>query len=197
MGIYLNPDNMDFQIAINSELYVDKSELIKRTNALIYTEQRFICVSRPRRFGKSLTANMLAAYYSRGCDPKEMFSGFKIASDANFEKHLNKYNVIHINMLDFIDSRKSINEAIDYLSRRLIYEIKQENGDVNCFDWNDLMSVLADVFHEKKVPFIFVIDEWDCVFREYKRNTEGQSEYLDFLRRILKGQSYIALAYMT
>ncbi|MBP7187466.1 MAG: AAA family ATPase [Ruminococcus sp.] len=197
MGIYLNPDNMDFQIAINSELYVDKSELIKRTNALIYTEQRFICVSRPRRFGKSMAGDMLAAYYSRGCDSKEMFSGLKIASDTNFEKHLNKYNVIHINMLDFIDSRKSINEAIDYLSRRLIYEIKQENGDVNCFDWNDLMSVLADVFHEKKVPFIFVIDEWDCVFREYKRNTEGQSEYLDFLRRILKGQSYIALAYMT
>ncbi|HQM02828.1 MAG TPA: AAA family ATPase, partial [Ruminococcus flavefaciens] len=65
MGIYLNPDNMDFHIAINSELYVDKSELIKRTNALIYTEQRFICVSRPRRFGKSMAGDMLAAYYSR------------------------------------------------------------------------------------------------------------------------------------
>lgn len=197
MGIYLNPDNIDFQKALNSEIYVDKTELIKYTNKVLNTEQQFICVSRPRRFGKSMAGDMLAAYYSRGCDSKEMFSGFKIASDTNFEKHLNKYNVIHINMLDFIDSRKSINEAIDYLSRRLIYEIKQENGDVNCFDWNDLMSVLADVFHEKKVPFIFVIDEWDCVFREYKRNTEGQSEYLDFLRRILKGQSYIALAYMT
>ena len=197
MGIYLNPDNMDFQEALNSEIYVDKTELIKRTNNIIHTNNKYICISRPRRFGKSMAGDMLAAYYSRGCDSKEMFSGFKIASDTNFEKHLNKYNVIHINMLDFIDSRKSINEAIDYLSRRLIYEIKQENGDVNCFDWNDLMSVLADVFHEKKVPFIFVIDEWDCVFREYKRNTEGQSEYLDFLRRILKGQSYIALAYMT
>ncbi len=197
MGIYLNPDNMDFQEALNSEIYVDKTELIKRTNSIIHTNNKYICISRPRRFGKSMAGDMLAAYYSRGCDSKEMFSGFKIASDTNFEKHLNKYNVIHINMLDFIDSRESINEAIDYLSRRLIYEIKQENGDVNCFDWNDLMSVLADVFHEKKVPFIFVIDEWDCVFREYKRNTEGQSEYLDFLRRILKGQSYIALAYMT
>ena len=72
MGIYLNPDNMDFQMALNSEIYVDKSELIKQTNAQIYTEQRFICVSRPRRFGKSMTANMLAAYYSRGCDSKEM-----------------------------------------------------------------------------------------------------------------------------
>ena len=77
MGIYLNPDNMDFQIAINSELYVDKSELIKSTNNLIFTEQRFICVSRPRRFGKSMAANMLSAYYSRGCDSKEMFNKFK------------------------------------------------------------------------------------------------------------------------
>ena len=90
MGIYLNPDNIDFQMALNSEIYVDKSELIKQTNAQIYTEQRFICVSRPRRFGKSMTANMLAAYYSRGCDSKEMFSKYKISADSSFEKHLSK-----------------------------------------------------------------------------------------------------------
>lgn len=100
MGIYLNPDNIDFQIALNSKIYVDKSEMIKHINAQIYTEQRFICVSRPRRFGKSMTANMLVAYYSRGCDSKEMFSKYKIASDSSFEKHLNKYNVIHINIID-------------------------------------------------------------------------------------------------
>ena len=197
MGIYLNPDNIDFQIAVNSKIYVDKSELIKYTNELIYTEQRFICVSRPRRFGKSMAANMLAAYYSRGCDSKEMFSKYKIASDADFEKHLNKYNVIHINMLDFIKRRSSVAESLDYLSKRLIHELKKENGDVDCFDWDDLMSVLADIFNEKKVPFIFVIDEWDCVFREYKNDTTGQAEYLDFLRLILKDQNYVALAYMT
>ncbi|MCR4889417.1 MAG: ATP-binding protein [Ruminococcus sp.] len=197
MGIYLNPDNIDFQIAVNSKIYVDKSELIKYMNDLIYTEQRFICVSRPRRFGKSMTANMLAAYYSKGCDSKEMFSKYTIASDADFEKHLNKYNVIHINMLDFIKRRSSVAESLDYLSKRLIHELKKENGDVDCFDWNDLMSVLADIFNEKKVPFIFVIDEWDCVFREYKNDTTGQAEYLDFLRLMLKDQNYVALAYMT
>lgn len=197
MGIYLNPDNMDFQMALNSEIYVDKSELIKQTNAQIYTEQRFICVSRPRRFGKSMTANMLVAYYSRGCDSKEMFIKYKISADPCFEKHLNKYNVIHINMLDFVSKGNSITESFDYLSKRLIHEIKKENGDVDCFDWNDLMSVLAEVFNEKRVPFIFIIDEWDCVFREYKNDTEGQIQYLDFLRRILKDQSYVALAYMT
>ena len=151
MGIYLNPDNIDFQIAVNSKIYIDKSELIRYTNELIYTEQRFICVSRPRRFGKSMAANMLAAYYSRNCDSKEMFGKYKIASDADFEKHLNKYNVIHINMLDFINRRKTVSESIDYLSKRLIHELKKENGDVDCFDWDDLMSVLADVFNEKKL----------------------------------------------
>lgn len=197
MGVYLNPDNMDFQIAINSEIYVDKSELIRHTNAQIYTEQRFICISRPRRFGKSMAANMLVAYYSRGCDSKEMFSNYKIATDPLFDKHLNKYNVIHINMLDFIETDRSVKESIDYLSNRLIHEIKRENGDVDCYDWNDLMSVLADVFNEKRVPFIFIIDEWDCIFREYKDNADYQKDYLDFLRRLLKGQRYVALAYMT
>ena len=197
MGIYLNPDNIDFQKTLNSEIYIDKSELIKYTNKYINTEQQFICISRPRRFGKSITANMLSAYYSKGCDSSEMFSKLRIAADPEFKKHLNKYNVIHINMLDFIDKNKSIKESIDYLSKRLIHEIKKENRDVDCFDWNNLMSVLAEVFDEKRIPFIFVIDEWDCIFREFKNDVTGQSEYLDFLRRILKGQSYVALAYMT
>lgn len=187
----------DFQEALNSEIYVDKTELIKHTNSKIRTANKYICVSRPRRFGKSMAGDMLVAYYSRGCDSKEMFSKYKISSDPNFEKHLNNYNVIHINMLDFVSKCNSITESFDYLSKRLIHEIKKENGDVDCFDWNDLMSVLAEVFNEKRVPFIFIIDEWDCVFREYKNDTEGQIQYLDFLRRILKDQSYIALAYMT
>ena len=197
MGIYLNPDNTDFQEALNSEIYVDKTELIRHTNSKIRTTNKYICVSRPRRFGKSMAGDMLVAYYSRGCDSKEMFSQYKISSDPNFEKYLNKYNVIHINMLDFVGEKRHISESLDYLSKRLIHEIKKENGDVDCFDWNDLMSVLAEVFNEKRVPFIFIIDEWDCIFREYKNDTEGQIKYLDFLRRILKDQSYVALAYMT
>ena len=197
MGIYLNPDNIDFQRAINSEIYVDKTGLIKCTNAIVNTEQRFVSVSRPRRFGKSMAANMLVAYYSRGCDSKEMFSKYKISSDESFEKHINKYNVIHINMIEFLSEGTSVTEGIEYLCRRLIHELKRENGDVDCFDWTDLMSVLQDIFAEKKVPFVFVIDEWDCVFREHRESFENQKIYLDFLRRILKDQSYVALVYMT
>ena len=197
MGIYLNPSNIDFQRAINSEIYVDKSQLIEYTNKKLFTEQQFICVSRPRRFGKSMAANMLTAYYSRGCNSEEMFSKLKISRSDTFEKHLNKYNVIHINMVNFLERSKSIDDMLDYLRKRLIYEIKKENGDVDCFDWNDLISVLDEIFYEKKIPFIFIIDEWDCIFREHQNDTDAQKKYLDFLRNLLKDQSYVALAYMT
>ena len=98
MGVYLNPGNVDFQKSLNSEIYIDKTELIAYTNKKLNTEQGYICVSRPRRFGKSMAANMLTAYYSRGCDSREMFQGLKIATHPDFEKHLNQYNVIHLNM---------------------------------------------------------------------------------------------------
>lgn len=197
MGIYLNPSNTDFQRALNSEIYIDKSQLIEYTNKKLFTEQQFICVSRPRRFGKSMAANMLTAYYSRGCDSREMFSNLKISETESFEKHLNKYNVIHINMVNFMNKGNSISEALDYLSRRILHELKKEYGDVDCFDWNDLISVLEEIFQEKQVPFIFIIDEWDCVFRVHKNNSDSQTKYLDFLRNLLKDQSYVALAYMT
>lgn len=197
MGIYLNPGNVDFQRALNSEIYIDKSQLIEYTNKKLFTEQQFICVSRPRRFGKSMAANMLTAYYSRGCDSREMFRNLKISETESFENHLNKYNVIHINMVNFMNKGNSISEALDYLSRRILHELKKEYGDVDCFDWNDLISVLEEIFQEKQVPFIFIIDEWDCVFRVHKNDSDAQTKYLDFLRHLLKDQSYVALAYMT
>ena len=197
MGIYLNPDNIDFQEALNAEIYVDKTELIKHTNRKIRTTNKYICVSRPRRFGKSIAADMLVAYYSRGCDSREMFSGYKIAADPSFEKHLNKYNVIHINMVNFINRKRSVADSLEYLNQRLLHELKKEFGDVDCFNWRDMISVLEEIFDDKKVPFIFIIDEWDCVFRIFKNNEEEQTDYLDYLRNLLKNQKYVALAYMT
>lgn len=99
MGIYLNPGNDEFYNAVKkSKIYVDKTELLRFTNSVLFGEHRNICVSRPRRFGKSMAANMLVAYYCKNCDSKQLFSALKISSDESFEKHLNKYNVIHINM---------------------------------------------------------------------------------------------------
>ena len=197
MGIYLNPNNIDFKRAVNSEIYVDKSLLIEKINSKLFTEQQYICVSRPRRFGKSMAANMLTAYYSRGCDSRELFSNLKISKSESYEKHMNKYNVIHINMVNFLDRSKSMKEMLDYISRRILHELKKEFSDVDCFDWDNLVSVLEEIFAQTEIPFIFIIDEWDCIFRIHKNNTEAQTKYLDFLRNLLKDQSYVALAYMT
>ena len=104
MGSYLNPGNELFFTAVNSEIYVDKSNLIRYTNRVIRTMQKYVCVSRPRRFGKSITAYMLAAYYGRGCDSRELFANLAICGDAHFEEHLNKYNVIFLNVQEFFES---------------------------------------------------------------------------------------------
>lgn len=197
MGIYVNPDNVDFHRAINSQIYVDKSGLIELTNAKLFTEQQFICVSRPRRFGKSMTANMLTAYYSRGCDSRKMFSDLKISGAADFEKHLNKYNVIHINMVNFLSESKDMNELIDFVSEDITEEILTEFSDVKFPKRQTLMRLLQSVFVQTKIPFIFIIDEWDCIFRIHKNDSDAQTKYLDFLRNLLKDQSYVALAYMT
>ena len=196
MGNYLNPDNIDFRRALNSEIYVDKSELIKQTNAILDTENRFVCVSRPRRFGKSMAANMLTAYYSKGCDSSEMFAPLKISSDDSFEKYLNKYNVIHINMVEF-STNNTISDMIAEIEKTLLFDILDEFSDLRFFDETKLIRTIQDVFTKTKVPFIFIIDEWDCVFRIKKYTPDDQTEYLNFLRNLLKDKSYVALAYMT
>ena len=197
MGLYLNPDNKDFQRAINSEIYIDKSMLIAYTNKCLYTEQGYICVSRPRRFGKSMAANMLTAYYSKGCDSKEMFSELKIAQDESFGKHLNQYNVIHLDMTKFLGESKDCTELKQIIEEYLIDEICDEFSGFSMPRRVTLINVLEKVYQQFKIPFIFIIDEWDCVFREWKNDSESQKIYLTFLRDLIKGKSYLALAYMT
>lgn len=197
MGIYVNPNNADFQQCLQQDIYVDKSMIIECINKYINTEDRFINISMPLRFGKSMTANMLTAYYSRGCDSREMFSDLKIAKSASFEKHLNKYNVIHINMVNFLSESKDMNELIDFVSEDITEEILTEFSDVKFPKRQTLMRLLQSVFVQTKIPFVFIIDEWDCIFRIHKNDSDAQTKYLDFLRNLLKDQSYVALAYMT
>ncbi|MGN1223989.1 MAG: AAA family ATPase, partial [Ruminococcus sp.] len=130
MGIYLNPDHTDFQRSLNSEIYIDKTELIAYTNKKLNTEQCYICVSRPRRFGKSMAANMLTAYYSRGCDSKKMFQNLKIAQSADFEKYLNQYNVIHLNMRNYLTEAKTVQQLIQFIEEDLLDELEQEFSEL-------------------------------------------------------------------
>lgn len=197
MGILLNPMNTGFYNSVfHSRIYVDKTELIKFTNENLFGNDRNICVSRPRRFGKSMAVDMLVAYYSKGCNSFELFSKLKIAGEKSFEEHLNKYNVIHINMLDMLTEYENIRTMVNMLKKRILWELKKEYGEVDCFDPTNLVDVLETIFQDKKQYFVFIIDEWDCIFRRKEAESEIKY-YLDFLRNFLKDKSYSALCYMT
>lgn len=197
MGSYFNPGGDKFYQAVNSEIYVDKTGLINYTNKVINTMQEYICVSRPRRFGKSMAANMLSAYYSRGCDSKELFQNYEIAKSVEFENHRNKYDVIFLNMQEFLSRTHSIKKMLDLLQKKVLWELLQAYPDFLYFDNTDLIGTMQDIYENSRIPFILIIDEWDCVFREYKQDKEAQKFYLDFLRDLIKDKSYIHLTYMT
>ena len=196
MGIYLNPKNKNFLKSIHSEIYVDKTELISYTNRCLNTRDAYMCVSRPRRFGKSMALEMLAAYYSCGCDSRELFAGFKIENDETFQEHLNQYDVIYLNMQQFLIKAKK-QEITEYLEQVVIADIRKVYGDYFSEQETSLASVLEQIYVETDREFIFLIDEWDCVMRERQESEVLQKEYLDFLRVLLKDQPYVALAYMT
>lgn len=198
MGIYVNPGNASFEMSRFSDIYVDKSMLIAHTNRVYRTERRFLCVSRPRRFGKSMAANMLTAYYSKGCDSGSLFSGLAIEKEDSFSVHRNRHNVIRWDVQRFLDGRKSIDTFIDEIERMVIRDLQREFPECGDFpEGSRLKTVLDDIYGKYGEGFIFIIDEWDCVFRMAKEQEEIQKEYLDFLRGLFKGAEYVELAYMT
>ena len=196
MGIYLNPGNEGFLEAVSSEIYVDKTNLIAHTNKLVSTEQKFICVSRPRRFGKSMTLKMLAAYYSRGCDSADLFKGRKIAGGETFKKYLNQYDVIYLNMQQFLIEARD-QELTEYLEHEVSDELLEEYEEFLKKQNMGFAASLRKIYVKTKKKFIFLIDEWDCVMRERQESEVLQKQYLDFLRNLLKDQPYVALVYMT
>lgn len=196
MGIYLNPGNKSFQQSVRSKIYVDKTNLIACTNERLNTKDKYICVSRPRRFGKSMALEMLAAYYSRGCDSKELFAAFKIAQSKTFADHLNRYDVIYLNMQQFLIESDS-SQITGYLEQEVLRELRKTYGSFIRKENIGLAAALREIFVETDREFIFLIDEWDCIMRERQESEPMQKQYLDFLRNLLKDQPYVALAYMT
>ena len=200
MGRFVNPDNSAFYTAIRSEIYVDKTGFLSYTNKMLGTKQAFICNSRPRRFGKSITADMLAAYYSKGCDSREMFSGLEISKSPEFEKYINKYDVIHFDLQWFIAPDNETGELVKKLQEVIVGELREEYPqflDSGVKGLPDAMSVINEKTGNK---FVVVVDEWDVLIRDEAQNQKVQEEYINFLRRMFKGTEptkYVALAYLT
>ena len=198
MVIYVNPGNIPFRDSRFSSTYIDKSMLISKVNAVYRTERKFICVSRPRRFGKSMAANMLTAYYSCGCDSAELFAGLKIAKETSFSTHLNQRYVIRIDVQRIIESESELDSFISNIEKSVVSELLKEFPECEGFDSDSrLKTALDQIFIQSGKGFIFIIDEWDCVFRIARNRKEMQKEYLDFMRGLFKGADYAELAYMT
>ena len=145
MGIFVNPDNSAFQRALNSRIYVDKTGLLEEMNSVLDTEQCCICNSRPRRFGKSITANMMTAYYSCGCDSIKLFEGTKISKSEQFLEHLNRYDVIHLDVQWCSMDAGSAEGTVSYIIEKVLEELRIEFSQVQLLEQTTLSGALAQI----------------------------------------------------
>ena len=200
MGIFVNPDNSAFQAALNARIYVDKTGLIEYTNSVLESTDAFICNSRPRRFGKSVTADMLTAYYSRGCDSEKMFSELEIARSKSFKKYLNQYDVIHFDVQWCMEPAGGPEKVISFITKSVLAELRELYPDIISKNISSLPEALSLIHVAEKKKFVVIIDEWDVLIRDEAANQGIQDEYINFLRGMFKGNlptRYIALAYLT
>ena len=200
MGQYIDCGNGNFSETLRSRLgFVDKSALLGHLNRMLCTDQKFVCVTRPRRFGKSLAANMLCAYYDRSCDSRELFLGLEIARDETFEAHLNKYPVISF---DVQEARSQVKDGMDFVPM-----LQEKIGRELRASWPEetegsgtIQEMMARINDKTGIQFIVSLDEWHAIYRTDEKNEKAQEAWIEFLRALFKGTSakrYIALAYMT
>ena len=200
MGRFVNPDNSAFQAALNSRIYVDKTGLIACMNNILDSTDAYICNSRPRRFGKSYAANMLAAYYSKGASSEEMFSKLDIGKTPDFKRHLNKYDVIHIDIQWFLTNCDDKDKVVGDITKIVLDELKEVYPDILPSEVLSLPDALSRVRNKTGRKFVIIIDEWDVLIRDEAANKKVQDDYIRFLRSMFKGiepTKYIQLAYLT
>lgn len=194
MSIYLNTNKSfeNYKELVNEEYFVDKSSMITLLNKRISTKSKYICVTRPRRFGKSSVADMIGAYYSKAVDSKKIFNKLNISKAPTYEKHLNKYNVINISFNAIPENGDTYDDYIKMIRDTIKNDIAEKYPNINPENYFNLSSMLYDT----KDKFIFIFDEWDYIFTS-NLFTENQNDFLEFLRNLLKDQPYVLLAYMT
>ena len=199
MGIYLNPGNELMKKLISSKIYIDKSLLLKELNTLVNTGDCFVCVSRPRRFGKTMANAMIAAYYSRGCDSKELFKSLKISKEKCFTTHLNKYNVIQFDINTFYKRTGGSEDMIKIITSTIVNEMIDAFPDAGILSDDTLENSMIKAWSATGETFIILMDEYDVLVRE-QVSKDLFDEYLNFLSSLFKNSTLkpaISLAYLT
>ena len=198
MGTYVNPGTERLKRSKANKYYVDKSMILSVLNEKINTDDNLICVSRPRRFGKTMAANMIAAYYSKGCDSHEIFSDLKISKDPTFAENINKYTVIKLDMNDVVTNKGKLSVS-EYIDEKVISELRKEYPSVTLKDGVSLSTAIMEIYSSTGDQFVFIIDEYDVIIRDQEYSSEI-SGYLSFLVSLFKNSTVspaIALAYLT
>ncbi|MBR6245620.1 AAA family ATPase [bacterium] len=199
MGIYINPGNENLKEALRSEIFVDKSLILKKFCGLMNTKQKFVCISRPRRFGKTMVRDLMAAYFSKGCDSIELFKDLKIATESCFAENLNKFNVITIDLGSFYNRIKNKAEILDYLKNEILQDFRNEFPDIELSENMPLADMIQRIYTKTGIKFVIIIDEYDTFIRE-RQSEILLEEYRSFLNSIFKNNELspaIALAYLT
>ena len=217
MSTILNPSNdntfADIVRARDNGVFVDKTQFIDEVIGRFNTTRKFLAVTRPRRFGKTITAHMLSAFFSKGCDSKEMFKGLKISESKNYQDHLNKYDVIYWDMnsvrdnfMAYIDDSslhiEGIDDIVDYMQYVTLHELKKHEQFNEIINSDSLIGKksLKQAIAVTKNKFVLIMDEWDLIYREYREDTALQKKFIDLLRSLFKsddGQACFHLAYLT
>ena len=200
MGVYLNSKTAYtlYKKETKQPYFVDKSLMLVELFPLIKQGNNQICITRPRRFGKTVMANMISSFLSRGCDAEDIFNGLQISASEKYNQYRNKYSVIHISFNKLPRQCNSYREYINRIERILIKDLKDEYPEVEVNEtdavWDVLMSIYAV---DDTAQFIFILDEWDFIFHQDFVTDEDKREYLSFLRELLKDMPYVVFAYMT
>ena len=199
MGIYLNPGNVHFAGALKNPLYIDKTLMLSELNRFISIENKYICISRPRRFGKTIAGNMIAAYYAKGCDSHALFAPYNIARTPDFERNLNKYNVIQIDMNSEYQNTRKKERLLISLTDKIKAELGSAFPSVTLDEDFSLAESLLKIYAETGETFIIIMDEYDVLVRE-KVDESLFTDYLNFLNGLFKSNTLrpaITLAYLT
>ena len=221
MGNILNPTENNSFIKLvkfkDSEIFVDKTDFIEKISAKVNTQNCFLAITRPRRFGKTVTAHMLLAYYSKGYARQDIFEKLEIANKLSYAEHLNKYNVIYIDMNSIKDQYisykadsslyiEAIDDIVDFLQYMIVQELKENKeyaeqiNNAPLVGKKSLSSALQVICKYTGEKFIFIMDEWDLICREYRNEPELLEKFIEVMRGLFKsdkGQACFALAYLT
>lgn len=200
MGVYLNSKTAYtlYKSETEKPYFVDKTRMLEELFPLVETGNNHICITRPRRFGKTVTANMIASFFSKACDAQDIFQSMQIAGAKDYERYRNQFSVIHISFNELGGRCASYEQYIERIEKKLIRDLKKEYPQAEFSETESAADALLELYAEEdSAKFIFVLDEWDFIFHQTFITEEDKREYLSFLRNLLKDRPYVLLAYMT